>query len=54
MSDKETNDTEQEIKETEEAESASGTVIFRPWRTLPDGTVIWAKDYGLRAWPIHL
>jgi len=27
-------------------------VIWRPYRTLPNGTVLWAKDYGLKAWPI--
>ncbi len=29
-------------------------VIFRPWRTLRDGTVIYAKDYGLKAFPIYV
>jgi len=29
-------------------------IIFRPYRTLPDGTVIWACNYGLRAWPIKV
>jgi hypothetical protein len=29
-------------------------VIFRPWRTLRDGTVIYAKDYGLKAFPIKV
>jgi hypothetical protein len=28
--------------------------IFRPWRTLPDGTKLWAKDYGLKAWRIPI
>ncbi len=28
--------------------------IFRVWRTLPDGSRIWAKDYGLKAWRIPL
>jgi hypothetical protein len=28
-------------------------VIFRPWRRDPrTGEKIWAKDYGLKAWPI--
>ena len=26
--------------------------IFRPWRTTPDGKVLFARDYGLRAWKI--
>lgn len=25
---------------------------FRPWKTLKDGTRIYAKDYGYKAWPI--
>jgi len=27
-------------------------VIFRPYITKKDGTVIWAKQYGLKAFPI--
>jgi hypothetical protein len=27
-------------------------LIFRRYRTLPDGKVLDAYDYGLRAWPI--
>ncbi len=27
-------------------------LIFRPWITLPDGTKIYAKDKGLKAFPI--
>lgn len=27
-------------------------VIFRPWITTKDGKVIWAREYGLRAFPI--
>ena len=27
-------------------------VIFRAWKTLKDGTKIYAKDYGYKAWPI--
>lgn len=27
-------------------------LIFRPYKTLPDGTKLWAKDYGYKAWPI--
>lgn len=31
----------------------SGAVIFRPWRRDPrTGEILWAKDYGLKAWPI--
>jgi hypothetical protein len=29
-------------------------LIFRAKRTLPDGTVLWARDYGLKAWPIEV
>jgi len=29
-------------------------IIWRPYRTLPDGRVLWARDYGLRAWPIQV
>ena len=28
------------------------TYIFRPWRRLPDGTVLWAKQFGKKAWRI--
>lgn len=27
-------------------------LIFRPYRKDKDGKVIWAKAYGLKAWPI--
>lgn len=28
-------------------------VIFRPWRIDPKtGDKLWARDYGLKAWPI--
>jgi len=27
-------------------------LVFRPWRTLPDGTRQYAKDYGYKAWPM--
>jgi hypothetical protein len=27
-------------------------LIFRPYRTLPNGRVLWARQCGLRAWPI--
>lgn len=33
---------------------AKGTVIFRATITLKDGTVLKAKDYGHKAWPIYL
>lgn len=26
--------------------------IFRAWRRTKDGVVLWAKDYGLKAWRI--
>lgn len=29
-------------------------LIFRPYRTLPDGRIIWAKNYGKKAWPIYV
>jgi hypothetical protein len=29
-------------------------VIFRPYRTLPNGQVLWAKTYGLKAWAIPI
>lgn len=28
--------------------------IFRPWRRTKDGQVLWAKDYGLKAWRIPI
>jgi len=27
-------------------------LIFRPYIRLKDGTVLWARQYGLKAWPI--
>jgi hypothetical protein len=30
------------------------TVIFRPWRRTKDGTLLWAKHYGKKAWRIVL
>jgi hypothetical protein len=27
-------------------------LIFRRYRTLPDGTVLDARKYGLKAWPL--
>ena len=29
-------------------------VIFRRYRRLPNGTVLDAHDYGLKAWPMHM
>lgn len=29
-------------------------IIFRAWKTLKDGTRIYAKDYGKRAFPIYI
>jgi hypothetical protein len=29
-------------------------VIFRRYRKLPNGTVLDAFDYGLKAWPIRI
>ncbi|MEM9588516.1 MAG: hypothetical protein AAGA03_14625 [Planctomycetota bacterium] len=34
------------------AKSKKPEVIFRPFITTPDGRRIWAKSYGLRAFPI--
>ncbi len=28
--------------------------IFRAWRYSKDGTQLWAKDYGLKAWKIPI
>lgn len=28
--------------------------VFRPWRRDRSGKKIWAKDYGLKAWPIPI
>jgi len=30
------------------------SLIFRRYRKLPNGTVLDAHDYGLKAWPMHL
>lgn len=27
---------------------------FRPYRDLPDGRRLWARTYGLKAWPIPI
>ena len=27
-------------------------LIFRAWKILKDGTKIYARDYGYKAWPI--
>jgi hypothetical protein len=29
-------------------------LIFRRFRTLPDGSVLDARKYGLRAWPLRV
>lgn len=29
-------------------------LIFRPWRTTRTGKVLWAKHYGIRAWPMYV
>lgn len=26
--------------------------VFRPYRDLPDGRRLWARNYGIKAWPI--
>ena len=31
-----------------------GTVIFRRYRKLTDGTVLDAHNFGYKAWPLHL
>lgn len=53
------------IKNVQEIHETSGSVvydtqepndetkyIFRPYRTLPDGRVIWARQYGKKAFKI--
>lgn len=35
-------------------ESDRYVIIFRAYRRLPDGTLLYARQYGLRAWPIHI
>jgi hypothetical protein len=32
--------------------SQKRTLFFRAWKTLKDGTRIYAKDYGYKAWPL--
>ncbi|BBF94211.1 hypothetical protein [Blastochloris tepida] len=32
----------------------SSGYVFRPWRKLPDGRILWARAYGLRAWKIPI
>lgn len=35
------------------SKSKPSGVIFRPWRIAPKtGEKLWARDYGLKAWPI--
>lgn len=29
-------------------------VIYRPYRTLPDGRKLWARTYGFKAWRIEI
>lgn len=29
-------------------------VVFRAWRTLKDGTRLWARQYGKKAWRLEL
>jgi len=36
------------------AESDSYVIIFRPYIRLPDGRLLYARHYGLRAWPIRI
>jgi len=31
-----------------------GHVIFRAWRRGPNGEILYARDYGYKAWPIRL
>ena len=35
-------------------EHAGCTVIFRAYITRSDGTVVYARDHGLRGFPIHV
>lgn len=36
------------------AESDSYVIIFRSYIRLPDGRLLYARHYGLRAWPIRI
>jgi len=29
-------------------------IIFRAYKRLPDGSLLYARNYGLRAWPIRI
>lgn len=40
------------MKNNDKKKSENSGVIFRRYRTLPDGRVLDAHDYGYKAWPI--
>jgi hypothetical protein len=40
--------------ESESDDEWQTVIIFRPYRTLPDGSVLWAKHYGKKAWAIPI
>lgn len=40
--------------EQPEAPAGKTRVIFRPWITKPDGTKLYARNYGLKAFRIEL
>ena len=35
-------------------QNEEGEIIFRPFIALKNGVKIWAKEYGLKAFPIHI
>lgn len=39
---------------SDDRQKEDGEVIFRKWITTPDGEVIHAEDYGLKAFPIRV
>ena len=34
--------------------SASLQLVFRAWKYDSNGRKIWARDYGIRAWPLYI
>lgn len=42
------------ISKPKKSRKGRRSLIFRPWRTLPDGTRQYAKDFGYKAWPIWI
>tara|TARA_B100000405_G_C16606085_1_gene382330 strand:- start:392 stop:520 length:129 start_codon:yes stop_codon:yes gene_type:complete len=39
---------------TKDEREPEGTLIFRRYRRLPNGRVLDAHEYGLKAWPIRV